>query len=348
MEVKGNIVQAAASASGSATILINGTGNQTFTGGGSSASLINVNINKPSGTLTLSGTIRTTSNWTYTAGTIDPGTSTVLFDPCSVCSLTITGSHTLYNVTFGSGPYYGQTYTVASGTTLTVNGTLTLGATSVSNPNNLNTGTVEVKGNIVQAAASATGSALINITGPNDQTITSAGTNWPTSTWTINKSSGTVTLASNLTLGTTQALNITSGILSQGASYNLTAGAITIASSGTLLNKGTGDLTLGGTLTNSGLVSLGAGDCGGTDDILIRSSSTGVQRSWNGSGTFRLYDVDIKDMAGSASVTAYTATNTGNNGVNWTFDSSGCPSVPPAATLPTGTFTIPTGIINIR
>ena len=128
-------------------------------------------------------------------------------------------------------------------------------------------------------------------------------------------------------MGTTQALNITSGILSQGASYNLTAGAITIASSGTLLNKGTGDLTLGGTLTNSGLVSLGAGDCGGTDDILIRSSVNGTQRSWNGTGTFRLYDVDIKDMAGSASVTAYTATNTGNNGANWTFDSATTPAV---------------------
>ena len=32
-------------------------------------------INKPSGTLTLAGTIRTTNSWTYTAGTVDPGTS---------------------------------------------------------------------------------------------------------------------------------------------------------------------------------------------------------------------------------------------------------------------------------
>ena len=69
-------------------------------------------INKPSGTLTLAGTIRTTNNWTYTAGTLDPGTSTVVF----AGTATITGSHSLANVVFNGA---GTTYTVAAGTTLT-------------------------------------------------------------------------------------------------------------------------------------------------------------------------------------------------------------------------------------
>ncbi len=49
-------------------------------------SLPNVVIDKPSGTLTLAGTIRTTHNWTYTAGTLDPGTSLVVFAGGTVMS----------------------------------------------------------------------------------------------------------------------------------------------------------------------------------------------------------------------------------------------------------------------
>ena len=70
----------------------------------------------------------------------------------------------------------------------------------------------------------------------------------------------------------------------------------------------------------------GAG-CGGTDDILIRSSVAATQRAWSGTGTFTLKDVDVKDQAGTAAITAYNSTNTGNNGANWTF-AAGCP--PPA------------------
>ena len=47
-------------------------------------------INKPAGTLTLAGTIRTASNWTYTAGGLNAGTSTLVF-----AGGTISGSHSL-------------------------------------------------------------------------------------------------------------------------------------------------------------------------------------------------------------------------------------------------------------
>src|SRR3970282_1351378 len=76
-----------------------------------------LNINKPSGTLTLAGTIRTAKAWTYTAGTVDPGTSTVVF-----AGGTITGSPPPN----AGGFHTGATKTGAAGTTLTVNGVLTL------------------------------------------------------------------------------------------------------------------------------------------------------------------------------------------------------------------------------
>ncbi len=80
---------------GSASLLINGTGGQLFTGPATArqARVPNVIINKALGTLTLSGII-SVIGWTYTTGTVDPGTSTVVF----FGTQTITGSLTLYNV----------------------------------------------------------------------------------------------------------------------------------------------------------------------------------------------------------------------------------------------------------
>src|SRR5581483_6272743 len=64
-----------------ATLLIDGTGSQTFTGTATQThgGLFKVTITKSSGTLIFSGTIRTDTDWTYTSGTISPGSSTVVF-----------------------------------------------------------------------------------------------------------------------------------------------------------------------------------------------------------------------------------------------------------------------------
>ena len=56
-------------------LLIDGAANQTFTGAATPAAgaLPNLQIAKSGGTLTLAGTLRTGRNWTYTSGTVDPG-----------------------------------------------------------------------------------------------------------------------------------------------------------------------------------------------------------------------------------------------------------------------------------
>ena len=59
-----------------------------------------------------------TNDWTYLAGSIDPGTSTVVF----AGTQTISGSHALHDVVFRRA----LTHTVAAGRPLTVGGTLTL------------------------------------------------------------------------------------------------------------------------------------------------------------------------------------------------------------------------------
>lgn len=76
-----SITNTATGASGSATITINGTGSQTLTGTGTSGQgiLPKLTIDKLSGTLTLVSMITAGNDWTYTKGTVNPGTSSVAF-----------------------------------------------------------------------------------------------------------------------------------------------------------------------------------------------------------------------------------------------------------------------------
>ena len=184
-----DVSQVLAYGGGTGTLLINGPGAQTLTGASTTASgnLPLLVINKPSGTLSLAGTIRTGNNWTYLAGTLAPGTSTVVF----ATTLAISGSHSLADVVFNG---VSSTYTVAAGTTLTVTGALTL------TDGNLNTGTVAAQGSISQASTFDGNTATLLVNGPGAQTFSGASTtavgNLPNLV--INKPSGTLTLAGTI------------------------------------------------------------------------------------------------------------------------------------------------------
>ena len=202
---QGPISQASTFDSGTGTLLINGTADQTFTGASTTAAgnLPNLVIDKPSGTLTLVGTIRTGRSWTYTAGTLDPGTSTVVF----AGTLTMTGA-THSDVVFNGA---GSTYTVAAGTTLTFD-TLTL------TDGNIATGTVAAQGAINQAATFDSGTGTLLFNGTADQTFTGASTtaagNLPNLV--IDKPSGTLTLAGTIRTG--RSWTYTAGTLDPGTS----------------------------------------------------------------------------------------------------------------------------------
>ena len=333
---QGDIVQGSAGATGTTALTISGAGAQSLTGGGAGAYLLPLNINKPSGTLTLVGTIGTAANWTYTAGTLAAGTSTVQFFNANSQSLTITNSHTLNNVTIG-GAWTGDVLAIASTSinvpaTLTVSGTLNFaGSACCGNPVTINGGAIAAQGNVIQGSAGATGTTLVTFSGTGAQTWTSSGGQIPGATVTVNKSSGTVTLGSNVAANTgSQALSISAGTLDQGASYSLTTGAVSLGLNGVWTNTGSGGVTLGGDVLNKGLVTFSGGGAGcGADVILIRSSVSGTQRLWNtggNNGTFSMEDVDVKDQGGSTAITAYSSTQGTNVGVNWTFN-AGCSSV---------------------
>jgi hypothetical protein len=83
---------------GNTNINMMGTGNQTITGV-LGQKLPSLTINKPGGTLYLSGTIDLERNLTYTSGTVDPQASTVRFVGSNAAAINAPGS-TFYNLVF--------------------------------------------------------------------------------------------------------------------------------------------------------------------------------------------------------------------------------------------------------
>ncbi|MFH0731727.1 MAG: SBBP repeat-containing protein [Candidatus Omnitrophota bacterium] len=280
---------------GTATININGAGDQTITGlsssdGISSVSLPNVNISKDTGTLYLKDFFRVSGDtWTYTKGSLDVTTydSTVEF----FSGMTIIGTHALDNVTFTGNSVPDE---IAAGTILTVNDELTIGAF---NYVWINTGTIYAKGNITLNGLctnnASGGSATIIINGAGDQYITgtdTAGTGGRLPNIEISKDSGILYFDNIITLtnydgnitwtytkgtvdattyGSTVAFYDTTNVDAEGMAFdNIIIGGYVALASGL---DADGDLTInsGRTLDNSGNYAISVGgdwdnDNGGT------------------------------------------------------------------------------------
>jgi CSLREA domain-containing protein len=241
-----------------------------------------------------------------------------------------TADVTVSSVTVQSG----RTLTIANGRTLDA-ATTTVNGGAVLNVAAAQTGTLKgtltLDGSLTGGdAASAfrfdgpslTNNGTVSVAslrfGGTSQTLAGTGT-FAAASKTDVLAGSTVTLGSNHTLG---ALSIDGGgMFSQGPSFDLSVGKLTVAAGGAFRSLGTGDLTLGGDVSNDGIVNLDGGGaaCGDADSILIRSSAAGAQRAWTGVGTFTLADVDVRDQTGTASIAVRSGTNSGNNGANWTF-----------------------------
>ncbi len=332
LAAQGPISLAAGYGGGTATLLINGAGAQTLTGSTTNAagSLPVLVIDKPSGTLSLAVTagafIRTTNNWTYLAGTVDPGTSTVVF----AGTQTISGSHTLNDVVFRSA----LTHTVAAGTTLTVDGTLTL------TDGTITTGTVAAQGDLSQASTFDGGTGTLRIDGAGAQVLTGSAllTAGTLPLLVIDKPAGTLTLAG--IIRTASNWTYLAGAVDPGTSTVVFAGGTisgshtlndvafrattTIAAGDTLTASGATTLTAGalngvtGTLAAQGPISLAAGYGGGTATLLINGAGaqTLTGSTTNAAGSLPVLVIDKPSGTLSLAVTAGAFIRTTNN---WTY-----------------------------
>jgi hypothetical protein len=270
-------------------------------------------------------------SFTHSAGTFNHNQGTLIFD----------SSHPSFVHDLPGNPGTGLFHNLVFAPT-TDNANLSLGydtwvASGDITINNarIGFGVLRPEGNFAVGAGADGGNAEVRFTGNGNQTFQNNGGTNPTGTFSVDKTSGAVTAASDMLLGASQALNIVSGTLYLADGSDLRSGNLTIGTNGRLVNDSSATITLGGNISNSGRIDLqgGGADCPGGDLILIRSTVAGTQRQWNGSGAFRIVDADIQDMAGSAAITAYSSTNSGNVGANWSFN-AGCPaavSISPAA-----------------
>ncbi|MDX6443533.1 MAG: trimeric autotransporter adhesin [Blastocatellia bacterium] len=315
---------------------VSGPGTFTLNAGGTLAvGDVNGITTAACGTGTGCGSIRTnartfpsTANYTYD-GIANQSVGNGL--PSSVVNLTIanTGGAGNKTVTGNSGQIVTGTLQVQSGiysshsdyVDVVINnaGTLSLAAD------------ITVSGNWTNNGTFISNGFKVTFDGAANQTI--GGTNSTTFATLQVSNSGTaptnvVALAVNTTAS---ALSVTAGVFDQGAgasSSNFSAAGATIAAGATWRNLGTGDLTLSGDVANSGTITFNANGTGcneiATNDIQIRSSNPGMPRTWSGTGTFSMIDVDVADQKVPGLLTpplfilVNSGTDSGGN-TGWTF-----------------------------
>ncbi|MEI8243209.1 MAG: hypothetical protein WCI17_08090, partial [bacterium] len=293
IDVKGNLVVGAASTrreGGTTVIRMSSAGAQSISGGSATAFLPIIEIDKSSGEVTVtgdvyivgefrlkSGTFTSTSgtltlgynglgNWTHTAGgTFNHNNGTVTFKmPQSWGSSTIIdvmGTETFYNLKFLGAR--GASVSLSSDT-LDVLGKLTTDMWdpySDASNGKINSGVLQAEGD-VDLLNSATygpqgGTATVTFKGANNQLVTYATGNIPPGgTWTIDKTGGTVTLATALSLNTAgQQLVWTNGALNLSSNTLTVAGATTIYPGATTFGVTVADTTKAGLLTCGSAVS---------------------------------------------------------------------------------------------
>ncbi len=340
-----NLNNAGTNGGGNATITLTGTNSLSMTGNSTvgQSALPKITINKASGTLTLASTISVQNDWTWTAGSISYGSSTVAF----VDTLTISGSHGLNSVTFQPSTDTSAVYTLGTTTTLTVNGTLTTGGNGTLKFNTSGSGKIDAAGNITinNTGANGGGTSTITVTGSGtvnfDSNVSSNKGRLPSLI--VNKAGGSVTLLDTITVAGNWTCS-TDAYLTEGSSTLYLVGSKTISGTHTLNNVfldggtytlGSSDtMKVGGLLkyvgTTSVLVNTGviaarghitlantASSGGGTGQLLIDGTAvqtfTGVASV---SDQSMLPGVRFKKTGGSVSLVQYF-TVTGD----WTYTS---------------------------
>lgn len=269
---------------GTATIVLDGTVNQTVSASGGEGSLSNLEINKASGTAFLTDQINLSGDITLTAGSVDA--SGLVLSLVSISSGTIDGS---------IGPV-GQLHFDTLGTK-TINSVLeVLGTTTVDSLNTLNGGILRVLGDISTRDLTYGGSTVMELSGSGNQVISTNGGTGVLHNVTINKSGGVVSASDDLTL--TGAFRHVAGsadfssILTQFQSSGLSLDAETmdfgdVSFTGFVSATITGDLNVDGDLLfdsafviNGGMIRV-TGDVHSSDTAVLGTSVLVFEGSGN-------------------------------------------------------------------
>lgn len=254
---------------GTGTLRFVGSNNQTFFGNGRD------NSNSPAfefastgGVVFLSGMIRTGYNMTYTSGSVNAGSSTLVFYRPTL----LTPGPVMYNnVTLESSP----AGSIISGSLRTA-GLLWIGRQDTYP---INTGTLEIYGDFLSTRSGASGNAVTQFLGSTSSVAVASGLSNPTSQRhpnnliTVNKTAGArLVLGSPLKFNEAgQSLRVVSGTLNLAGSELIVNNNVTIDPGGSIICNG-GSLVRG-SLTNNGIF-----DCGPSS---FHWTGAGGNTNWN-------------------------------------------------------------------
>ena len=297
----GNVTTLDYSVGGDATIILDGSGDQTIGANGGSGELHDLTINKTSGTVTFTDHIEISGDFTHTTGTVDTSSATIEFQ----------GTNT--NIDAASIDF-SNVVIQTGGTTNFVGGLNVEGDLTIESASTLSGGDIHVAGDLTSLDYSVNADVQIILDGSGDQTIGANGGLGEVHDLTINKTSGTVTFADHIqisgdlthTAGTVD--TATSTIEFQGSdtsidSSNIDFNNVIIDAGGTTNFVGglnvEGDLTIESAGTLSGGDIHVAGDLTSLDysvnaDVQIILDGSGDQTIGANGGLGEVHDLTIK------------------------------------------------------
>jgi len=236
---------------GSLLFIVNGAGDQAYSGSGS---VTRLKIDKPSGTLTFSGTCRFECNagggycLEYVQGTVvTTGTTFQIGAGANDDQVIKTGALEMNNVTFNPQGFYD----VKVDGPCIVKGKLLI--SSVDNITEQNSGYIDVYGDLESNDSDVNGTCDINLRGSDDQSLLCNNGEFSNGDLTINKTGGSVILGEDFAPASwTGDLTVTQGTLDL-AGYDLNIAARTLTITDKLKLKGsetiTATLTIGAAST---------------------------------------------------------------------------------------------------
>jgi fibronectin-binding autotransporter adhesin len=324
IQAKGNVESASYGMLGTVLLKISGSTNQTVTGV-STAHIPDLEIISTGGKVTFVGTLLLRSNFAYTSGVVDAGTSTVNFYPQYGATVNVIPGAVAYNhVNFSGSP----SATINLTGTITVNGTLTLFSSSSSYPAQILGGIIQAKGNVDNTSYGMLGTVLLSVSGSTNQTVTGVSTAHIPNLEIVS-TGGTVTFVGTLflrshytyTSGVVDAGTSTVNFYTQyGAAANLSPGPV-VYNDFSITGSASSIITLTGTITVNGLLTL-------------NSSSSSYPAQLNGGNiqakgnivysTVGIYGTTVMAIEGSTSTTLNVSSPTSHKlSTNVTINKSG-------------------------
>ena len=311
----------------------------TFAGGSATITLTGAVTISGCAFTSTSGTFSTNSNFTYSSGSFTHNSGLVKYTATS----TITGSINLHNLEFAATAT--ATFTIASGTTLTVAGNLTV---SGSGGITLNTGNISAQGNVTFSNTSGAGggNAIITINGSGTQTLTGHATtpglgytpsivinktasdtlklvgyisvdgNWTHTLGIVAEGSSIVFMVSTKTISGSMTFNGLwfggGGTFTISSGTTLTAVGVNIGGASVQVLFNTGDLHITGNLINTNV----SGSSGGTATFTFDGTGTQTITGGSNPGNARLPNVVINKTSGTLNLVGFISA-----GGNWTYTS---------------------------